>query len=165
MSAVPTSWCDELCQRLRAADYDEAAHLWAVEAFLWGKTSAEPYCDDRALSCLTAEPPNEATLKCVELALLEVLVRDDARTAAWAASALSRAGDPALVPVLTEQLRRRVEEFMAANSAMGQILLALQNCAPNGLTVSPGFCGADPRQTVMDAQTYLKRQGYDYVPW
>ena len=113
---------------------------------------------------MTVEPPSEATLKCVEQALVDVLVQNDARSAAWAASALSRADDPALVPVLTEQLRRRVEEFMAANSAMGQILLALQNCAGEVLTQS-GSCGADPRQTVIDAQIFLKNQGYDYVPW
>ncbi len=157
---APASWCDELCSQLRAEEFHNGAVALAVDAFRWGWTDIH---DLETLRVLKAEPPNGETLRRIKETLLELLVRPDGRVAAVAASVLSRSDDPSLIPILTVELRRHVEDFLAANNAMGKILLALQNAGAEAY--SGTLCGADPNQIVREAQAYLKRKGYDYVTW
>ena len=158
----PVSWCAELCDRLHEADFDDEAFSWARDALV-RHLNRLPYSDDpEILALLSAEPPNDATCAQIKEALLIELDSADARRAAQAAKFLGESADPALVPALIRALRRGVEEFMAANSAMASAAHALESC---GEWFGDDLDFLAPLETMRAAQEYLKRQGYDYVPW
>ena len=159
---VPASWCEELCERLRSSDYDADAFLWARDALV-AHLNRLPYSQDASiLQRLRSEPANDATCSRIKQALQLELRSQDARRAGTAASFLGESGDPTHVPILKMALRRQLEAFMATHSAMTSLVYALEHC---GEKLGDGDWGVDPLKTMRDAQEYLKRNGYDYVPW
>ena len=154
---------NEICRSILLEDED--ALLGACEIVRYFKmkpTDAggiEPWA-----SLILANPPEEADIAKLRVALLTVLEAGGPRAATTAAFALGILADKNLIPTFRTQLQRRLSELMAANAVTSQLVVALSNSGESIISENSHSI-TSPEKTIRDARSYLARQGHPPIPW
>ena len=135
-----------------------ASEVAAASNYGYDKYEAiEPY-NER----INTEPPSNEDVEALKSALI-AYVNSASNPAGSAAFALGKFYDPTLTPVLRNQLAKQLKELLKCNSALSNLITALDNSGED--IISNGSHSImETEKMIADARAYLEKHG-QVLPW